>query len=261
VLGPIWNSFYPWPFSALGRAQERWTHWFYRNVPFWTPSQCTADILTSRGVKLVKVLINGTYSAALPVLPEKVLESPLRLAVVSRLAPNKRIDHAIRVVKRLVDAQVDARLAVVGTGEAEPQLRQLVGELGLAERVVFTGPLSEAAKDEQLGRAHLLLHTSLREGWGLNVIEANAVGTPAVVYPVGGLVESTLHERTGLVTERETPESMAAAIISLLTTPGNYDKYRVNAWKRAADLHWDRVLPEACDWLEEQARGQRPRPG
>ena len=37
-----------------------------------------------------------------------------------------------------------------------------------------------------------MVHTSIREGWGLNVIEANAMGTPAIVYPVGGLVDSTV---------------------------------------------------------------------
>ena len=39
------------------------------------------------------------------------------------------------------------------------------------------------------------------------MIEANAMGTPAVVYPVGGLVDSTVHGQTGLVSEAETPES------------------------------------------------------
>jgi Glycosyl transferases group 1 len=40
--------------------------------------------------------------------------------------------------------------------------------------VTFTGQLSEEQKNGELRRAHILLHTSMREGWGLNVIEANA---------------------------------------------------------------------------------------
>ena len=62
----------------------------------------------------------------------------------------------------------------------------------------FAGRLDDAEKNIELQKAHLLLHTSMREGWGLNVIEANAMGTPAVVYPVGGLVDSTVHGQTGL---------------------------------------------------------------
>lgn len=59
VLGPIWDAFYPWLLNAIGRWQERWTHWFYRGVPFWTASQCTRDILHTHGVKSVKLIPFG----------------------------------------------------------------------------------------------------------------------------------------------------------------------------------------------------------
>jgi glycosyltransferase involved in cell wall biosynthesis len=206
-------------------------------------------------VRSVKIIRYGVYTHALKVLPEAPLSTPLRLAVVSRLAPNKRIDHAIRTLHCLKQRGVAATLTIVGEGEMEGALRQLVIELQLQEQVSFTGPLPEAEKDECLQRAHWLLHTSIREGWGLNVIEANAMGTPAAVYPVAGLIESTLHDRTGLVSEKETPESLADALISTLGRDEKYETFRRNAWERAKTLHWDHVLPLACDWLEAQASG------
>lgn len=253
VLGPIWNAFYRWPASALGRFQERWTHWFYRRIPFWTASDCTRDCLRAHGVRSVKIIRYGVYTNALPELPVKPLQTPLRLIAVSRLAPNKRIDHAIRSVQCLRQRGVNASLTIVGGGEVESALRQLVGESNLSGNVSFTGPLSEPDKDERLQNANLLLHTSMREGWGLNVIEANAMGTPAVVYPVAGLIESTLHDQTGLVSAAETPESLAESIVSLINRPDKYQEFRYNAWERAKTLHWDRILPAACEWLEEQA--------
>jgi glycosyltransferase involved in cell wall biosynthesis len=198
---------------------------------------------------------------ALPVLPQKPLALPLRLAVVSRLAPNKRIDHAIRTVKSLGELGIETRLTIVGAGEVESQLHRLVDELKLTAQIAFTGPLPEAQKDEQLRDAHFLLHTSLREGWGLNVIEANANGTPGAVYPVAGLTESTLHDQTGIIAEKETPESLAAALAAVLKTPEKYERYRIAAWNRAKSLHWDKVLPPACDWLEAQARGRKNNSG
>src|SRR5438445_737158 len=51
VLGPIWDAFYSPPISTLGRWQERWTHWLYRNVPFWVPSQSTKIALHKHGVR------------------------------------------------------------------------------------------------------------------------------------------------------------------------------------------------------------------
>ena len=133
-------------------------------------------------------------------------------------------------------------------------VRGSTNDLRVTAHVTFTGPLPEAEKDAHLRRAHFLLHTSQREGWGLNVIEANAMGTPAAVYPVQGLIESTLHDQTGLVATAETPEALANTLAASLATPEKYERYRIHAWERAQTFHWDKVLPEACDWLEKQAR-------
>jgi len=257
VLGPIWDVFYRWPTSAIGKWQERWTHWLYRNVPFWTASEATEAALLRHGVKHVTRVPYGVATVALPELDAKPLAPPLRLVAVSRLAPNKRVDHGIRCYKRLLERGLAAELTVIGAGESEPQLRRLANELGLEHKVRFAGPLSEAEKDNQLRRAHFLLHTSLREGWGLNVIEANALGTPAAVYPVAGLTEATLHDRTGLVAARETPESLADALEKCAKSPDDYARYRQAAWERAKTFHWSQVLPAACDWLEAQARKPR----
>jgi glycosyltransferase involved in cell wall biosynthesis len=134
-----------------------------------------------------------------------------------------------------------------------PQLKQCVSQLGLNDRVEFAGFLNEEQKDQSLQEAHLLLHTSVREGWGLNVIEANAMGTPSAVYPVAGLTESTLHDVTGRVSHQETPESLADEIQSMIENPDLYQQYRIEAWKRAKQFHWDAILPKACDWLESMA--------
>ena len=254
VLGPIWDAFYPWPISAFGRAQERWTHWCYRRVPFWTASQTTKEILHTHGVREVTTIPYGVDTVAIPALEEKPLQPPLRLVTVSRLAPNKRIGHAIQTLECLHRRQVDAELTIVGTGEEEARLRQQAVQSPTRDRVKFAGLLSEAEKDALLRRAHFLLHTSQREGWGLNVIEANAMGTPAAVYPVAGLVESTLHDQTGLVATAETPEALAWALAAIVQHPEKYQRYRTQAWERAQAFHWSQVLPRACDWLEEQAR-------
>ncbi len=253
VLGPIWNAFYPWPVSAIGRWQERWTHRLYRDVPFFTASECTRDTLLEHGVRSVNIIPYGVNTVALPQLDEKPLSSPLRLIVVSRLAPNKRIDHAILTLKKLTALNVSAELTIVGSGAEESKLRQLVEETNLTQQVTFTGALSEEEKDRTLRKAHFLLHTSQREGWGLNVIEANAMGTPAAVYPVPGLIESTLHEQTGLVAADETPDSLATALAASCQRLEDYQHWRHRAWERAKTYHWNQVLPLACQWFEQQA--------
>ena len=253
VLGPIWDAFHSWPLSVLGRWQERWTHRLYRRVPFWTACQATRDILRQHGVRDITVIPYGVHTLALPELDAKPLATPLRLVVVSRLAPNKRVDHAIRAVQCLRERGVEANLKIVGTGEMDSELRRLVQELSLSERVAFLGQLTEPEKDRCLQEAHFLLHSSQREGWGLNIIEGNALGTPAVVYPVAGLTEATLHDETGLVTKAETAEELGRSLAKVLKSPERYQFYRLNAWRRAKTFHWSAVLPKACDWLESQA--------
>lgn len=255
VLGPIWDVFYRGFKARFGRWQECQNLRLYRRVPFWTASESTKTMLEALGVRRIQLIPYGVHTRPLASLPAKPLERPLRLAVVSRLAPNKRIDHALRAVRILLDEGFPVRLKVVGTGVDEPGLRAAARALELGTAVTFTGALPETEKDAVLREAHLLLHTSLREGWGLNVIEANALGTPAVVYPTPGLVESTLHDQTGVVTADERPATLASAIRELAADEPRYQRYRRAAWVRAGTYHWSAVLPIACDWLESIAAG------
>ncbi len=253
VLGPIWGSFYRTPIRQIGQAQERWTHRLYRNTPFWVPSDSTRRALQRHGVREVHVLPNGVDVEPLPRLDPKPLARPIRLIAVSRLAPNKRVDHAIRAVAVLRSRAVPAELTVVGDGLMAGRLRELAAGLGLSGAVHFTGFEPEASKLERLRSSHVLVHPSVREGWGLNVIEANAMGTPAAVYPVDGLVDSTIHGVTGFVSAAETPEALADAVCELVSDQARYDSVREAAWRRSAEFRWDLVIPKVCAFLEAYA--------
>lgn len=257
VLGSIWHTFYHgWkvPVALVGTRQERMTLWMYRNVPFWTICRSTEQTLRKIGVRNITRIPNGTDTVAIPELPPKKLETPLKLVFVSRLAPNKRVDHAILATKILRESGCAATLTVAGGGDSFYDLKRFVAEHHLEDVVRFTGRLSEAEKDKLLMDSHFLVHTSVREGWGLNVIEANAMGTPSAVYPAEGLTESTLKNETGLISEEETPESLALCIKSCFQNQRFYDQIRRAAWERSKTFHWSKVLPIACDWLESKAR-------
>jgi glycosyltransferase involved in cell wall biosynthesis len=256
VLGPIWAAFYPWPVSQLGQFQERFVHWLYRNKRFWVGSESTQRALHRRNVRNVTVIHYGISLQPLRELESKTLREPLRLIAVSRLAPNKRIDHAVRSLSLLRQRGLRAHLTIVGSGEAAAFLRQLSRQLDVTDALTFTGQLPEEEKDALLRRSHLLIHNSIREGWGLNVLEANAMGTPAVVYPVDGLVDAVIQGKTGIVTHDETPDSMAEAISELLKRPDQYQEFRVNALARTEAFHWSRILPMACERLEKWAAGR-----
>lgn len=257
ILGPIWRSFYRWPTSEFGQWQERWTHWLYRRVPFWVPSESTRMGLLQHGVRSVHTFPNGVDVEPLSVLPEKRLGGTLQLITVSRLAPNKRVDHAIRCLGRLRERGMAAELTIVGGGSESLALQRLAANLGLERWVRLVGFCSEKEKLEWLAKGHALIHSSVREGWGLNVIEGNAMGTPAVVYPVAGLVDSTVDGETGCVSQAETPESLAKSVVWLVSDEARYGRIRQAAWKRSGTFRWGAVIPPVVRFLESLARGQK----
>jgi glycosyltransferase involved in cell wall biosynthesis len=106
--------------------------------------------------------------------------------------------------------------------------------------------------------AHFLLHTSLREGMGIECDRGQCAGHTGHVYPVAGLTESTIHGRTGLVVRAERPECVAEALADIMNQPAKYQQLRARAWERAKTLHWNRILPRACDWLEARQAERCP---
>jgi len=96
----------------------------------------------------------------------------------------------------------------------------------------------DTARDLLLAEADALVGTSVREGWGLTVVEAALVGTPAVVYDIPGFRDSVVHERTGVVTPRD-PSSLAEGIRWLLADRSRYEIVRAAARERTAATSWD----------------------
>jgi glycosyltransferase involved in cell wall biosynthesis len=113
-----------------------------------------------------------------------------------------------------VAAVPDATLLVVGEGSRREVLEALAVELGIADRVVFTGrrddvPAVTAALD-------VAVLPSYREALGLSVLEAMALSRPVVASEVGGIPEMIEDGITGLLVPPHDPAALAAAIVRLL---------------------------------------------
>lgn len=117
---------------------------------------------------------------------------------VGRLKKYKATDHLLRAARLLQDRGRQFRVVVIGAGDDRPRLEQLTDRLGLRPCVHFTGFVSEEEKVAWYHRAALLVENSVKEGWGLIVMEANACGVPVVVADSPGLVDSSRDEVNGL---------------------------------------------------------------
>jgi glycosyltransferase involved in cell wall biosynthesis len=128
---------------------------------------------------------------------------------VGRLAANKRPDHAVEAFSEIRRLLPDAQLWVVGDGELGDRLARRK-EPG----VTLFGHVDQAVKLDLMSRAHVLVATSVREGWGMVVDEAAGVGTPTVAYDVAGLRDSVA--RAGGVLVEASPSALAERLVELL---------------------------------------------
>ncbi|MBE0476154.1 MAG: glycosyltransferase [Coriobacteriia bacterium] len=155
---------------------------------------CVSDALAGDAVSLIgadparTVVIPDTYDgeAFSFVSRDRGAPSPVRLVAVGRLVPEKGHAVLLDALAALVAEGRDLELTIVGDGPLRERLARLSQALGLVGRVRLAGPLPQEELREALGSADLFVLPSLREGFGVALIEAMSTGLPAVATRSGG---------------------------------------------------------------------------
>ncbi len=209
VAREVWHYETPWPVAVIGRyLLEPWWLRAYRDVPVVTVSESSRESLAEYGLRRVTVVPEGWVPAAPPPVEKEAVPT---VVFVGRLSANKRPEHAIRAFGLARRQLPGAQMWVIGSGPEEARLRALAGP-----GVTFLGHVPEDVKRDRLGRAHALVATSVREGWGLVVTEAAASGTVAIGYDVAGLRDS-IRASGGVLTPADL-ESLAGGLVGLLSS-------------------------------------------
>ena len=169
--------------------------------------------------------------------PREVLGVPARAPVVGSIANFKAAkDHAtlLRAAALVRERLPEARFVLVGRGPLEAAARRLAAELGLERTVVFAGFREDA---QRLAAAFdVFALSSTYEGLPIALVEAMALGCPAVATRVGGVPEVVAHGRHGLLVPPADPRALAAALLELLGDPGRRARMGEAARARALDF-------------------------
>jgi glycosyltransferase involved in cell wall biosynthesis len=225
----------------------------FRGQQYVAVSQRTREELEDLGVApgAIAVIHNGTERP----LPTGVSRhTHPRIVVLGRVVPHKRIEHALEVTARLAGRYPTLRLRVVGDGWWSDRIRSRAAALGVADRVDLLGHVGEETKHAELASAWVALAPSIKEGWGLCVVEAASHGTPTVAYRgAGGLSESILDGRTGVLVADL--DAMTEVVDRLLTDRRERHALGVAAAEHAEHFTWERTVQSWESLLARRAAG------
>ncbi len=167
---------------------------------------------------------------------------------LGRLRSTKRPDYAIEIFRRAQEKMPDLQLWLVGRGPAEEKLRQKAGDLA---GITFRGWVDEDMKMSLLRKAFVLVVPSIREGFGINVIEAAAMGTPVSGFDVPGIRDSIRHGETGYLVR--SLDEAAARVVELFDDGKRYAAMSKKCIEYSKEFRWENRVAEF--WLNIGGEG------
>jgi glycosyltransferase involved in cell wall biosynthesis len=254
LFGEVAFQQVPWPVAAAVWSAERLVPALYRRSPFLVISESSRADLVARGVPAQRIRVShpGTQRPALAVDPSE--PRPARVVYVGRVEPYKRVDVLLHAMARLAGRFPQAEILIVGRGSARPRLEALAGSLGLAARTRFTGFVSDEERDRLLAGARVCVCPSAKEGWGLTVIESNALATPVVATDAPGLRDSVRHGETGWLAPEGDVAAFAERIASLLEDDALATRMAKAALAWSERFDWDVAADEMAEAIDAARR-------
>lgn len=248
------HAFWPLPHGLLGLAAKRAGRiplvstffgveltWMESQLPFLRPllrriargSDAVTVISSYTGAQLRRTVpearpfvvpFGATVEPPAEVSAPFRADGPARLLFVGRLVERKGVHRLLEALARLPDPSA-VRLKVVGGGPERARLEGLARELGVADRVEFTGFVSADGLQRAFEEADAFVLPAVRdrkgdvEGLGVVLIEAMAHARPVVASDAGGIPDIVRDGETGLLVPPDDPDALARAIERLRRDP------------------------------------------
>ena len=250
--------------SLLANVGTKFVVDFYnRCTEVWAVSESSALTLADYGYKgEIKVMPNGTdihplteagMKASLEQFP--VPENVPILLYVGQINWKKNLRCTLEACGLLAKEkpEQDFRLMLAGQGPHEEEIRQLAEELGIAEKVIFTGHLTDHDLLNALyARASLFLFPSLYDTSGLVTREAAAMGTPSVVVKGSSAAEGMTHGINGFLCEDD-PQDLCRTISGALASPEELKAVGEKA-RETIPIPWSRLVDDVVKEYENVIR-------
>lgn len=247
-LGYSLSKFTKVPYIVTVQRLEK-SKGFLRKLVYKNAKVCIAASLAIKkyfeeiGAKNIEIIPNGIDLKRFENLDRQNCRQKLGLKdefvimTVARLEKVKGIEYLIKAISRSdLPRRSDLLILIVGDGSERRNLENLAEKLGLREKVKFLGQIFNEKIPEYLAAADCFVLPSLKEGFGIAILEAQAAGLPVIGTRVGGIKELVEDGKTGILVEPKNPEAITKAIQGIYSsrkfTKADLEKYD---WQNIAE--------------------------
>jgi len=239
---------------------EQPIRFFFRKFPYCVISESTRTDLTERGIPSDNITVIECGIDHAQYCPDGSVEKytqPTAL-YLGRVKKYKSIQHILQTWPDVLKRVPDARLQIVGDGDYLPALRKMASALGISGSVEIPGFVEAESKIERMRKAHCVIYPSLKEGWGLTNIEANACGTLAIAADSPGLRDSVSEGVSGMLFPYGDTARLGEAIIRVFEDDSYRKRLEKGAIEWASGFDWDRSAEKMLSLMQDVVKKGRP---
>lgn len=210
-----------------------------------------------------RIVRNGLPSCliGLPFPPMHTQPPRLGIALLGGFSLRKGIDYAIPALSELLSNNEGLHVGFLGTGVASNLVLSRF-DTSLHDRITNVPYYNRCDLPSLLARFHVLLFPSLREGFGLSVIEAMACGLAPVVTDIPGVANVLSHEKDVILVPARSVNGIVRAVQRLLSDGSQLSSLRRAAYVRAQDFSWSDIASGTIsiyhEYIERQGLGRHP---
>lgn len=227
------------------------------------PSRAVRALVLARWqIRPSKVVITYESAEVSPVKPGSIrhlVGDGRFLFYAGNAYPHKNLSRLVQAFSELQAKKPDLKLVLTGGGQGNSyfydQLRELAKRLGIADKVVFAGFVSEAELAGLYREASLFVFPSLSEGFGLPGLEAMEYGTPVMAAGASCLPE--IYGRAAAYFNPLDPADMAAKIALLLDDKDELERLRRAGYEQVKKYSWERMGRETLAVYRKALPGSR----
>lgn len=254
----LWKEL-PTPLNLIAALTELFSLKIYTlfKPQIVTVSQSTKKELTSIGFPEQNITVIPDGLNLKPSKPSTKEKTPFPLVIYfGRVKKYKQIDHLIQAAEKASEKIANLKLAIAGKGDKTTysHLKDLTKKKQLEKTVKFHGELHENEKNKLFQKAWIYATASMKEGFGISVVEAQAYGLPVVAYAVPGINDTVKHMHSGILVKEGNIKELAKAITLLCKDKTLREKLSNGAIKNASQYNWDKSAEEFLKLIKKQTR-------